>query len=158
VGRSGIKWYIVLRGRFEHSIDDKGRISIPARFRDVLKREYASDQLVVTIFDSCLVAYPLAEWQALEAKMRNLSLLKKDVKFFLRYFYSGAVECSIDDHGRILIPSQLREHAGLDREVVFVGVMKGFEIWDRGIWGEEFEKYRETFDEISESIAEWMGT
>jgi MraZ protein len=147
----------MFRGRFEYNIDEKGRISIPAKFREVLKREYGSDQLIITIFDSCLVAYPLTEWQVFEEKMKNLSLLKKEVKFFLRYFYSGAMECAIDDHGRILIPSPFREHARLKKETVFVGVMKGFEIWDKEVWSAEIEKYRETFDEISESIAEWMG-
>ncbi len=147
----------MFRGRFEYSIDEKGRASIPAKFREVLRREYDSDQLIITIFDSCLVAYPLLEWQVFEEKMKNLSLLKKEVKFFLRYFYSGAMECAIDDHGRILIPSQFREHAHLQKEIVFVGVMKGFEIWDKGVWEEEVERYQETFNEISESIAEWMG-
>lgn len=147
----------MFRGRFEHSIDDKGRVSVPARFREILRREYDSDQLIITILDSCLVAYPVREWQVFEDKMKNLSVLKKEVKFFLRYFYSGALECAIDDHGRILVPSQFREHARLRKETVFVGVMRGFEIWDKGIWEEEVEKYKETFDEISESMAEWMG-
>ena len=148
---------MVLRGRFEHNIDEKGRVSIPARFREVLRKKYGSDQLIMTLFDSCLVAYPLQEWEVLEEKMKNMSLLKKEVKFFLRYFYSGAMECAIDDHGRILVPSQFREHARLQKEVVFVGVMRGFEIWDKGVWEEEVQKYKETFDEISESMAEWMG-
>jgi len=148
----------MFRGRFEHSVDPKGRVSVPAKFREILNREYGSDQVIITIFDSCLVAYPLPEWQDLEGKMKNLSLLKKDVKFFLRYFYSGAVECAIDDHGRILLPSQLREHASIQKDAVFVGVMKGFEIWDKDTWEDEFKKYKETFEEISESIAEWMGS
>jgi MraZ protein len=147
----------VFRGRFEHSIDGKGRVSIPAKFRDVLKRDYGSDQLVVTIFDSCLVAYPLAEWQAFEEKMKDFSQLKKEAKSFLRYFYSGAMECAIDDHGRILIPPQFREHADLNKEIVFLGVMNRFEIWNKGVWEKEFERYKETFDEISEGIAERMG-
>ena len=147
----------MFRGRFEHSIDGKGRVSIPAKFRDVLKRDYGSDQLVVTIFDSCLVAYPLAEWQAFEEKMKDFSQLNKEAKNFPRYFYSGAMECAIDDHGRILIPPQFREHADLNKEIVFLGVMNRFEIWNKGVWEKEFERYKETFDEISEGIAERMG-
>ncbi len=147
----------MFRGRFEHSIDVKGRVSVPAKFREVLRREYGSDQLIITTFDSCLVVYPLEEWKVFEEKMKDLSSLKKEVKFFLRYFYSGAMECAIDDHGRILIPSQFREHAQLKKEILFIGVMKRFEIWDKGVWEEEVEKYKETFDEISESMAEWMG-
>ena len=147
----------MFRGRFEHSIDGKGRVSIPAKFREILKRDYASDQLIITIFDSCLVAYPLAEWQLFEEKMKEFSQLKKEAKSFLRYFYSGAMECAIDDHGRILIPSQFREHADLNKEIVFVGVMNRFEIWNKAGWEEEIKNYKETFDEISESIAERMG-
>ena len=147
----------MFRGRFEHSIDGKGRVSIPAKFRDVLKRDYGSEQLIVTIFDSCLVAYPLAEWQAFEEKMKDFSQLKKEAKSFLRYFYSGAMECAIDDHGRVLIPPQFREHADLNKEIVFLGVMNRFEIWNKGVWEKEFERYKETFDEISEGIAERMG-
>jgi len=147
----------MFRGRFEHSIDGKGRVSIPAKFREILKRDYASDQLIITIFDSCLVAYPLAEWQIFEEKMKEFSQLKKEAKSFLRYFYSGAMECAIDDHGRILIPSQFREHADLNKEIVFVGVMNRFEIWNKAGWEEEIKTYKETFDEISESIAERMG-
>jgi MraZ protein len=147
----------VFRGRFEHSIDGKGRVSIPAKFRDVLKRDYGSDQLIVTIFDSCLVAYPLSEWQAFEDKMKDFSQLKKEAQSFLRYFYSGAMECAIDDHGRMLIPPQFREHATLNKEIVFVGMMNRFEIWDKGVWEKESAKYKESFDEISEGIAERMG-
>ena len=147
----------MFRGRFEHSRDEKGRVSIPAKFREILKRDYASDQLIITIFDSCLVAYPLAEWQLFEEKMKEFSQLKKEAKSFLRYFYSGAMECAIDDHGRILIPSQFREHADLNKEIVFVGVMNRFEIWNKAEWEEEIKTYKETFDEISESIAERMG-
>ena len=147
----------MFRGRFEHSIDGKGRVSIPAKFREILKRDYASDQLIITIFDSCLVAYPLAEWQLFEEKMKEFSQLKKEAKSFLRYFYSGAMECAIDDHGRILIPSQFRDHADLNKEIVFVGVMNRFEIWNKAGWEEEIKNYKETFDEISESIAERMG-
>jgi MraZ protein len=147
----------MFRGRFEHSIDGKGRVSIPAKFREILKREYGSDQLIMTIFDNCLVTYPLAEWQAFEEKLKEFSQLKKEAKSFLRYFYSGAMECAIDDHGRILIPSQFRDYADLNKEIVFVGVMNRFEIWNKAVWEEEFKTYKETFDEISESIAERMG-
>jgi len=147
----------MFRGRFEHNIDGKGRVSIPAKFREILKRDYGSDQLIMTTFDNCLVAYPLAEWQAFEEKLKEFSQLKKESKSFLRFFYSGAMECAIDDHGRILIPSQFREHADLNKEIVFVGVMNRFEIWNKAVWEEEFKTYKETFDEISESIAERMG-
>jgi transcriptional regulator MraZ len=147
----------MFRGRFAHNIDKKGRVSIPAKFREILKRDYGSDQLIMTIFDNCLVAYPLAEWQIFEEKMKDFSQFKKESKSFLRYFYSGAMESVIDDHGRILIPPQFREHADLNKEIVFVGMMNRFEIWNKDVLEKEFATYKESFDEISESIAERTG-
>ena len=147
----------MFRGRFEHNIDGKGRVSIPAKFREILKREYGSEQLIITVGDNCLVAYPLAEWQVFEEKMKEFSQLKKKSKSFLRYFYSGAMDCAIDDHGRILLPSRFREKKRLDKEIMFLGMMNRFEIWNKGVWEAESETYEETFDDISESIAEWTG-
>ena len=147
----------MFRGRFEHIIDGKGRASIPARFREILRRDYGSDQLIVTVSDSCLVTYPLTQWQVFEEKMKDLSQFKKEAKSFLRYFYSGAMECAIDDHGRILVPSRFREHAKLIKEIVFVGVMNRFEIWNKDKWEEECAKNEESFEEISENIAELTG-
>jgi MraZ protein len=147
----------MFRGRFEHTIDGKGRTSIPAKFREILRRDYGSDQLIVTVSDSCIVTYPLAQWQVFEEKMKDLSQFKKEAKSFLRYFYSGAMECTIDDHGRILVPPQFREHAQLAKEIVFVGMTNRFEIWNKGVWEEECAKNEESFEEISEHIAEWTG-
>jgi MraZ protein len=147
----------MFRGIFEHNIDEKGRVSIPAKFREILKREYGSEKLIITVSDNCLVTYPLAQWQVFEEKMKDFSQFKKKAKSFMRYFYAGAIECAIDDHGRILIPSQFREQTRLEKEIIFLGLMNRFEIWNKGVWEGEFETYKETFDEISENIAEWTG-
>ncbi len=143
----------MFRGRFEHIIDAKGRISIPVKFRDVLTEKY-DDRVMITNFDRCLVAYPFEEWRAIEDKVSSLSMVKKEVKLFQRFFISGAVECEIDKLGRILIPPTLRTYAQFDRNVVFVGLVKKFEIWSRERWLEELKRTEENFEGMGEVLAE----
>jgi len=147
----------LFRGRFEHTIDSKGRVSIPSRFREVLQSQYGSEDLVLTVYDSCIVAFPWEEWRRWEERLKELPLLRAETKRFFRYFLSGAVDCRIDDHGRLLIPAQMRVQAQLKKEVVLVGMLKGFEIWDKELWQEEMLRCQEMFDKVSETIAEWMG-
>lgn len=118
------------RGRYLHTIDDKGRLSIPAKFREVLARE---DERILFLFesDNCLTAFPDQEWQRVEAKIEEKGSMRAEAREFLRTVYSGGVEAEVDGAGRILIPQALRESVGLAREVMIVGVMNRFEIWDR---------------------------
>ncbi len=143
----------MFRGRFEHIIDAKGRISIPAKFREVLAEKY-DERVMITNFDRCLVAYPFEEWRAIEDKVGSLSMVKKEVKLFQRFFISGGVECEIDKMGRILIPPTLRSYAQFDRNVVFVGLVKKFEIWSRERWLEELKRTEENFEGMGEVLAE----
>lgn len=143
----------MFRGRVEHTIDSKGRLSIPSRFRDVLTEKY-SETLVVTNFDRCLVAYPTEEWDALERRASALPQLKREVKAFQRYFISGATECPLDRQGRILIPPSLRAYAALERDVVLVGMLKKVEIWSKERWEEVFHQSQKNFEEISDVLAE----
>lgn len=125
----------MFKGRYEHLIDGKGRLSIPSRFRDTLSERYDS-RLVVTTYDNCLIAYPLAEWQKLEDKIATLPEFKKDTKAFLRFFYSSAADCAIDRLGRILLPQNLRDYAKLEKEVVLIGAFRYMEIWSKPLWDE----------------------
>ncbi|MBI5286582.1 MAG: division/cell wall cluster transcriptional repressor MraZ [Deltaproteobacteria bacterium] len=143
----------MFRGRFKHTIDAKGRLSIPSRFRDVLREKYNDERLIITNLDGCLVAYPFKEWGILEQKASNLSMFKKEVKAFLRFFYSGATECFIDKLGRILIPPVLRDYAKLEKEVVLVGALKKVEIWSKARWEEVVARSPEDFDDVSEVLA-----
>jgi MraZ protein len=143
----------MFRGRYEHTIDPKGRVSIPAKFRDVLGKKY-DDRLFVTNFDGCLVAFPFEEWIHLEEKVSSLSMVKKEARSFLRFFYSSAVECTLDKQGRILIPQTLREYADLDKEVVLVGQLKKIEIWSKDRWSEQMIRAHENFDQISDVLSE----
>lgn len=137
----------MFKGRYEHLIDAKGRLSIPSRFRDTLSERYDS-RLVVTTYDNCLIAYPLAEWQKLEDKIATLPEFKKDTKAFLRFFYSSAADCAIDRLGRILLPQNLRDYAKLEKEVVLIGAFRYMEIWSKPLW-EEAEKAASQDDIVS---------
>ena len=137
----------MFRGRFEHNVDAKGRVSLPAKYRDILSTNY-NDRLVITNYDSCLIAYPYEEWVTLEENFRQYSIMQEDVEVFMHYFISGATECTIDKLGRILIPPILRKHAGLEREIVFVGMITRIQIWDKQRWEQKFQKAQEAFDQI----------
>ena len=143
----------MFRGRSIHTLDAKGRIRIPARFRDILKTRY-EDRLVITNLDRCLVAYPLQEWEIIEEKLGSLSLVRQDVKAFQRFFISGATECNFDKQGRVLIPQTLREHASLEREVVLAGMLRSFEIWSKDYWDQEIKSAHDNFSQITTTLAE----
>jgi MraZ protein len=143
----------MFRGRSTHTLDAKGRIRIPTRFRDILKTRY-EDRFIITNLDRCLIAYPLQEWEIIEEKLGSLSLVRQDVKAFQRFFISGATECSFDKQGRILIPQTLREHASLEREVVLAGMLRSFEVWSKDLWDEEIKRAHDNFSEITTTLAE----
>lgn len=142
----------MFRGRSKHTLDEKGRLAIPTRFKDVLKPEEESC-LVVTNYLKCLWAFTKDDWQIIEEKASNLSLMDKDVNIYRRYFISGAQECFIKQ-GRITIPPDLREIAGLKKDVVIVGELKLFEIWDKERWDEEFQRAMGGFAEASQALSE----
>jgi MraZ protein len=124
-------------GRYEYTIDDKGRLSIPAKFRDTISSHHGSALMVTNHMDGCLVAYTLKEWEALENKIEDADpVLKEEVSNILRFFYSGAQECPIDRLGRILVPQSLRVFGGIKKDVVIAGLNKKIEIWAAENWAE----------------------
>jgi MraZ protein len=139
-------------GRSRHTLDEKGRLAIPARFREILKQRDDSS-LVVTNLNTCLVAFARDDWQKIKEKAINLPLFDPAANIYFRYFISGAVECPLKQ-GRILIPPDLRELAGLMKEVVLVGTLTRFEIWDKIRWDEEFERSKKAFSGISQSLTD----
>jgi MraZ protein len=143
----------MFRGRFEHTIDPKGRVSIPAKFRELLGEKYDDRLIITTGLDPCLVAFPYEEWVNVEEKVSSLSMVKKEVKAFQRVFISGATECPIDKLGRVLIPPTLRSHAQLEKDVVFAGMLKKFEIWSKERFFEVIRKAEENFEEMGETLA-----
>jgi len=120
----------MLIGEFEHSIDAKGRLIMPAKLRETI-----GDKFVVTKgLDGCLFAFSLIEWANFEEKLKSLPLSNRNSREFTRFFLSGATECEIDKQGRFLIPNNLRESANLQKEVVIIGVGTRIEIWDKEKW------------------------
>jgi MraZ protein len=120
----------MFRGSSYHTIDDKGRIVIPTRFR-VLARSEDGDGIMVSRMDHCLVAFPMPAWRQLEERIQQLAEKNDIMRRFRRVFIGGAHECSYDRQERILIPPTLRQYAGLSKEIVLVGVLDHFEIWAR---------------------------
>ena len=117
-------------GEYNHTIDPKGRLIIPAKFREAL-----GDEFVVTKgLDGCLFVYANTEWNNFEEKLRTLPLTNKNARQFTRFFLAGAAACEVDKQGRILIPQVLREFAKLEKDVVLVGVASRIEIWSKDRW------------------------
>jgi len=145
---------LFFRGRSNHILDAKGRLSIPARFREVLKQRYGNQGLIITNLPECLVAYPWLEWQKLEEKLLSYAVDPPELRLYKRYFLGSAEECFPDRQGRILIPAHLRQEAGIDREVVLLGMLNSFEIWSPKRLEPEFKKARENFSQLSRVVAE----
>ena len=129
----------MFRGRYFNVMDDKGRITIPPRYRDVLK-ERREQHLIVTNLDGYLIAFPSSEWEVIEQKFSRTSDFRQGLRSFIRFFVSGASECPLDRQGRILLPPNLREYAKLDKDVVLAGAIRCFEIWDRPSWDQEMAR------------------
>ncbi|NLW16963.1 MAG: division/cell wall cluster transcriptional repressor MraZ [Firmicutes bacterium] len=138
----------MLLGEYQHSLDTKGRVTIPSRLRDGL-----GDRFVVTKgLDTCLFVYPLAEWDALEEKLRGLPLTRADARSFVRLLFSGAVECEPDKQGRILLPPNLRTHARLEKDVYLLGVSNRVEIWDKEIWEQYSLQAAASYEQVAEQL------
>ena len=135
-------------GEYNHTVDAKGRLIVPAKFREALGEEF----VVTKGLDGCLFVYPMEEWKNIEVKFRNIPLTTKDARKFSRFFFSGAATCEVDKQGRILIPTVLREFAGLQKDAVLAGVFNRIEIWSKERWMEESEY--DDMDEVAEHMAE----
>ena len=122
-------------GRYEYAIDDKGRLSIPSKFREILSANFDM-KLILTNLDGCIAAYPDREWADVQQRIADSGALKKEARSFLRFFFSGASDCPIDRLGRILIPQSLRSYGGIRKNVVIVGMNKKIEIWAEEAWAE----------------------
>ncbi len=146
----------MFRGRSTHNLDSKGRLSIPARFRDVLKTKY-DNRLIVTNLPGCLAAYPVEEWKSIEEQFTRFRFGPPKVLAFKRYLLGAAVDSNLDGQGRILIPAHLRQGAGIEKEVVLVGQLTHFEIWSSELLEKQLAETRDNFDEISNDIISEYG-
>lgn len=144
-------------GKFEFAIDAKGRLSIPSRFREALAAQ-REERLMVTKFIKdrarCLDAYPPSAWSRLESQLRARRRFDPRMIAFETFYIAGAHECPIDRHGRILLPPDLRQYAGLKREVVLTGYIEKFRIWDKAVWDKVFSESERSFAEHPELFAD----
>lgn len=134
-------------GEYQHSLDEKSRVIIPAKYREKLEGEF----ILTKGLDGCLFIYPQSEWVLFEQKLKQLPLTNVAARKFVRFFLSGAIECSADKQGRILIPNHLRVYSEIEKDIVFIGMSTRIEIWATKKW--------ETYNEeafCAESIAEQM--
>ena len=140
----------MLIGEYEHSLDSKNRIIMPSKFRDDIGEKF----IVTNGLDGCLFAYSISEWKNFEEKLRSLPLSNKDARAFSRFFFAGATDCILDKQGRFLIPSNLREFAELEKDLVIVGMNSRIEIWAKNKWKNVDEQI--SADEIAEKM-EMLG-
>ena len=137
-------------GEYNHTIDAKGRLIIPSKFRELLGEEF----VLTKGLDGCLSIYPMDEWKAFEEKLRALPLTNKNARTFTRFFVAGATNCELDKQGRILVPQTLREFAGLEKDVVLTGNLNRIEVWSKEKWSENCD-YAD-MDSIAEGMQD-MG-
>jgi len=143
----------MFRGRFVHTMDAKGRLSIPTGYRtEILRRSERPP--ILTNLSGCLGLYPHEDWIKVEQELLDHPSLQPDVQRLQRFLISGAVECPIDNQGRILVPAYLREHAALDREITLAGVGPRIEIWDKTRFDDDLESTRGSYNEISKAISQ----
>ncbi|MGZ9585057.1 division/cell wall cluster transcriptional repressor MraZ [Paenibacillus marinisediminis] len=138
-------------GEYQHSIDDKGRLIIPAKLRDSLGTTF----VITRGLDQCLFVYPMDQWEKLEQKLQALPLMKADARAFTRFFFSGASECEWDKQGRINIPNHLREYAKLEKECMVVGVQSRVEVWSKDAWEQYMNQSAASFNDIAETLVDF---
>lgn len=140
----------MLMGEYLHSIDGKGRLIFPAKFREALGESF----IITKGLDNCLFVYTEAEWSILEEKLKKLPMAKPEARAFVRFFFAGAAESSCDKQGRVLVPPNLREHAQLEKDVVIIGVSNRIELWSKTRWDAYNEQIGPVVAEIAETLVD----
>jgi MraZ protein len=139
----------MLLGQHEHSLDDKNRLTLPARYREEL-----GDRVVVTVgLDGCLDAYAQADWDALSGRIRGLDSLSRESRLMQRHFFAHAVTAELDKQGRMVLPATLLQAAGIEREVTVAGVHDHLEIWDRARWREHLREVEGSAEHVAQRLA-----
>ena len=139
-------------GEFEHSIDRKGRLILPAKFREVAKNQFVEKFFVTRGLDKCLFMFSEEEWRSQENKFKTMSFTKQQPRIFNRLFFSSAVDVSFDKQGRILLPQYLKDFAEIKKDVMVVGVSNRIEIWAKNLWQDFYLNNRQSFEEIAEKL------
>ena len=143
----------MFRGRYEHTIDPKGRLSIPSRYREELAARGITT-LILSEGDHCVWAFPLDAWEQLEERLRLHPQLSPERRSVVRVMVASAKECPVDRAGRTLVPTELRDFAGLKKDVMITGALEWFEIWSRERWADHRQTLRVGFDEMTRKLSE----
>ena len=145
----------MFRGNYEHALDEKGRLAIPAKFRELLQFQGSDASLVVTALNRCAIAYPMLEWQRLEAKFMNQAQTDLKTQAYIRYVVGMAHECPIDKTGRILLPQAIREVAQIEKDVTIVGQLNKMEIWSRENWSAFKQNFENQGNELLPELIQY---
>jgi len=137
-------------GEYRHSLDSKNRLIMPAKFRDELGQTF----VMTKGLDNCLFIYSAEEWKIIENKLKSLPMTNKDARAFVRFFFAGATECEIDKQGRVLIPSNLKEFARIDKDVVIIGVSTRLEIWSVDEWNKFNNDANISYEDVAEKMSQ----
>lgn len=140
----------MLLGEFKHSVDEKGRVAVPAKFRQA----FQGGAIITRGLDHCLFIFGLNEWENLAKKINDLPLAQANSRAFARLMLAGAMDVKVDVQGRVLVPDYLRSYAGITKQVVVAGVYNRVEIWDETAWNEYKAKTESSSDEIAEKLGE----
>lgn len=139
-------------GEFQHSIDRKGRLILPAKFREVAKNQFVDKFFVTRGLDKCLFMFSEEEWRSQENKFKTMSFTKQQSRTFNRLLFSGACELVFDKQGRVLLPQYLKDFAEIKKDVMIVGVSNRIEIWAQDKWNDFYTNSRQSFEEIAEKL------
>ena len=139
-------------GEFVHSIDDKGRIVLPSKFRETAKKKAIKRFFITRGLDKCLFMFPEKEWHIQEVKFRAMSFTKSEARKFNRMYFSGAFEAVADPLGRILLPAYLKDYAGIKKDIVIIGVSSRIEIWNKNTWHKFYKQSLNSFEAVAEKI------
>jgi len=141
-------------GEYSHSIDRKGRLILPAKFREAAKGNFIEKFFVTRGLDKCLFMFAEEEWKTQEQRFKSVSFTKQESRIFNRLYFSGAVEVLPDRQGRVLLPQYLKDFAEIKKDIVIVGVSNRIEIWSKEKWQEFYGSWRQSFEEIAEKLIE----
>ena len=139
-------------GEYEHSIDRKGRLILPAKFREVAKSQFIEKFFVTRGLDKCLFMFSEEEWRSQENKFKSMSFTKQQSRTFNRMLFSGAIDVQADKQGRVLLPQYLKDFAQIKKDVVIVGISNRIEIWAKQKWEDFYANSRQSFEEIAEKL------
>jgi len=139
-------------GEYEHSMDRKGRLIIPSKFREVFKENYVERFFVTRGLDTCLFVFAEDEWKKQESRFRSLSFTNREARQFNRLYFSGACEVTCDRQGRILVPQYLKDFAKIKNDAIVVGVSNRMEIWAKDQWQEFYRNTKDSFEKIAENV------